>query len=188
MNIVRTKLDGVLLLEPHVYEDDRGYVYEPYNRAQLLKATGVDMDFVLNSEIVSKQAVLRGLSYQINPPRARLARAVDGEIFSVVVDVRKSSKTFGAWVSQTLSASNKKQILIPFGCAHGYLTTSKQSTVHEMSTAYFDPAVEEIIRCDDPRLSISWPLIPYEYPIALSPHISRKTMCGKYFDDAVYFD
>jgi len=188
MNAIETKLSGVTILESQIHRDSRGCVWEPFNKKEIHAFTSAEKEFVQQTEMISEQAVLRGLSYQRDIPRTRLIRVVRGQIFSVALDVRKNSKTFGHWDSHVLSEECKKIIVIPPGIAHGFLTLSTQSVVLEMSDAYFQPQTEEIIRYDDPILGINWPLIPCEYPIALGVTVSEKALRGKFFNEAIYFE
>lgn len=159
MKVTPLALSEVLLVEPKVFGDDRGFFFESFNRATFKAATGLDLDFVQDNHSKSARGVLRGLHYQL-PPNAqgKLVRVLFGEIFDVAVDVRKGSKTFGKWVSATLSAENKQQLWVPAGFAHGFLTVSETAEVLYKTTDFYAPAHERCIAWDDPALAITWPL------------------------------
>jgi dTDP-4-dehydrorhamnose 3,5-epimerase len=159
MKVTPTAIPDVLIIEPKVFGDERGFFYESYNRKALQEATGLDINFVQDNHSKSTQGVLRGLHYQL-PPKAqgKLVRVVRGEVFDVAVDIRKSSPTFGRWVGDILSAENKKQLWIPQGFAHGFLTLSETAEFLYKTTDYYSPEYERSIRWDDPVLGIQWPL------------------------------
>ncbi len=167
MKATRLDIPDVVLLEPRVFGDDRGFFYESYNRQVFNEATGLDPDFVQDNHSRSVQGVLRGLHYQL-PPKAqgKLVRVVDGEVFDVAVDIRKGSPTFGRWVGEVLSAENKRQMWIPPGFAHGFLILSETAEFLYKTTDYYSPAHERCIRWDDPEIGIVW---PREAPPILSP-------------------
>lgn len=159
MKVTPTAIPDVLLIEPKVFGDARGFFFESYNRQVFKAATGLDVDFVQDNHSKSTQGVLRGLHYQL-PPKAqgKLVRVVQGEVFDVAVDLRKSSPTFGRWAGEILSAENKKQLWIPPGFAHGFLTLSETAEFLYKTTDYYSPEHERCIRWDDPALGIDWPL------------------------------
>ncbi len=159
MKVTPLALPEVLLVEPKVFGDDRGFFFESFNRATFKAATGLDLDFVQDNHSKSARGVLRGLHYQL-PPQAqgKLVRVLAGEIFDVAVDVRKGSKTFGRWVSATLSAENKQQMWVPAGFAHGFLTISETAEVLYKTTDFYAPEHERCIAWDDPAIAIAWPL------------------------------
>lgn len=159
MKVTPLALPEVLLVEPKVFGDDRGFFFESFNRATFKVATGLDLDFVQDNHSKSARGVLRGLHYQL-PPKAqgKLVRAVAGEIFDVVVDVRRRSPTFGRWIGEVLSSDNKKQLWIPAGFAHGFLTLSETAEVLYKATDTWAPEHERCIAWDDPALAITWPL------------------------------
>lgn len=181
MKVTPLALPDVLLIEPKVFGDDRGFFFESFNRATFKAATGLDLDFVQDNHSKSARGVLRGLHYQL-PPKAqgKLVRVLAGEIFDVAVDVRKSSKTFGKWVSATLSAENKQQMWIPAGFAHGFLTISETAEVLYKTTDFYAPEHERCIAWDDPSLAITWPLQD-------EPTLSAKDAQGLALGDAETF-
>jgi dTDP-4-dehydrorhamnose 3,5-epimerase len=158
MQVVRTDLAEVLLLEPRVFTDERGFFFEAYNRRSFQAATGVDAEFVQDNHSRSAKGVLRGLHYQIRQPQGKLVRVVAGAIWDVAVDIRRSSPTFGRWAGFALSAADKRMAWIPVGFAHGFLVTSESAEVIYKTTDYYAPAHERTLRWDDPRLAIRWPL------------------------------
>ena len=163
MQVIPTAIPDVLILEPKVFGDERGFFFESFNRKAFQEATGLDVDFVQDNHSKSAKHVLRGLHYQL-PPKAqgKQVRVVQGEVFDVAVDLRKGSKTFGCWVGQILSAENKLQMWIPSGFAHGFLTLSDTAEFLYKTTDYYSPAHERAIRWDDPEIGIDWPLTAAE--------------------------
>jgi len=157
MNIVTTPIEGLLIIEPRVFNDDRGYFYESYNKKAFLAATGLDIDFVQDNQARSTINVLRGLHFQ-NPPHAqtKLIRALQGAIWDVVVDVRRESKTFGQWFGVELSAENKRQFLIPRGFAHGYSVLSETAEVFYKCDDFYSKEDEGGVLYNDPALNIDW--------------------------------
>jgi dTDP-4-dehydrorhamnose 3,5-epimerase len=158
MKVVRTEIPDVLILEPQVFGDERGFFLESYNKRVLKGAIGIAQDFVQDNHSRSARNVLRGLHYQIRQAQGKLVRVVAGEIFDVAVDLRKSSMTFGRWVSQVLSADNKQILWIPPGFAHGFLTLSDRAEVLYMCTDYYAPEHERCIAWNDADIGIAWPL------------------------------
>ena len=159
MKATRLAISDVVLLEPKVFGDERGFFFESFNRQAFKEATGLDPDFVQDNHSRSVKGVLRGLHYQL-PPKAqgKLVRVVEGEVFDVAVDIRKGSPTFGKWVGEVLSAGNKRQLWIPPGFAHGFLTLSDSAEFLYKTTDYYSPEHERCLRWDDPDLAIAWPL------------------------------
>jgi dTDP-4-dehydrorhamnose 3,5-epimerase len=159
MKVVPLTIPDVLLLEPRVFGDERGFFFESYNRKAFREATGVDPDFVQDNHSRSAKGVLRGLHYQL-PPKAqgKLVRVTVGEVFDVAVDIRPGSATFGKWVGEVLSAENKRQMWIPPGFAHGFLTLTEVAEFLYKTTDYYSPEHERCIRWNDPILCIQWPL------------------------------
>jgi dTDP-4-dehydrorhamnose 3,5-epimerase len=157
--IERTALDEVLVLTPRAVSDERGFFAESYNRRAFAEAVGSDVEFVQDNHSLSIQGVLRGLHYQL-PPRGqgKLVRAIAGEIFDVAVDIRRGSPTFRRWVGVRLSAENRKQLWIPQGFAHGFLTLSERAEVLYKTSAYYDPGQERSLAWNDPAIAIEWPL------------------------------
>ena len=158
MKVVATELPGVLLLEPRVHQDERGFFLESHNRRTFRDATGLDLDFVQDNQVFSVRNVLRGLHYQIRQPQGKLVAVMAGEIFDVAVDVRRSSPTFGKCVVTTLSGGGHRMIWVPAGFAHGYLVLSEHAIVFYKTTDYYAPEHERTILWNDPALGIRWPL------------------------------
>ncbi len=168
MRRLPTDIADVILFEPKVFSDDRGFFYESYNR-KTFHALGLEADFVQDNHSRSRRGVLRGLHYQLAPrAQGKLVRVIVGAIFDVAVDLRRSSPTFGRWVAVHLSAENKKQIFIPEGFAHGFLTLSSWAEVCYKTTEYYSPEHERCLLWNDPALKIPWPLADGEKPV-LSP-------------------
>lgn len=159
MKVTPTKLAGVLIIEPRVFGDERGFFFESFNQRAFDDAVGAHVDFVQDNHSKSSRNVLRGLHYQL-PPKAqgKLVRVVQGEVFDVAVDLRKDSPTFGQWVGEILSAENKKQLWIPAGFAHGFLTLSDTAEFLYKTTDYYSPEHERCIRWDDADVGVEWPL------------------------------
>ena len=159
MKVIETKIPGLLIIEPKVFGDGRGFFFESYNEKAFNEATGVSPRFVQDNHSKSVKGVLRGLHYQL-PPKAqgKLVRVVQGEVFDVAVDIRKDSPTYGQWVGEVLSADNKKQLLIPPGFAHGFLTLSDTAEFLYKTTDYWSPEHERAILWNDATLNIDWPL------------------------------
>ena len=180
MNIIPTKIPDVLIIEPRVFEDKRGFFFESHNSKVFRDKTGVDADFVQDNHSRSSSHVLRGLHYQIQQPQGKLVRVVAGAIFDVVVDLRKSSPTFGQWFGSLISAENKQQLWVPVGFAHGFCVLSEFAEVQYKTTDYYAPQHERCIIWNDPDLAIAWPL--EEAPI-----VSAKDQAGTPFKEAEMF-
>ena len=173
MQVRPTAIPDVLLIEPKVYADDRGFFYESFNEDRFRKATGLNVRFVQDNHSRSVRGVLRGLHYQLPPAaQGKLVRCVVGEVFDVAVDIRKSSPTFGQWVGEYLSAENKRQLWIPTGFAHGFLTLSESAEFLYKTTDYYAPDSERILLWSDPDLAIAWPLHG-------KPRLAAKDAAGK---------
>ena len=157
MNVVRTAIPEVLVLEPRVFGDARGWFYESYNRRAFAQATGFDVEFVQDNISRSGRNVLRGLHYQIRQPQGKLVRVLAGKIWDVAVDIRRSSPHFGKWVGLELSGDDRRAIWVPPGFAHGFIATSEHAEVQYKTTDYYAPEHERTIRWDDPALAIAWP-------------------------------
>lgn len=177
MQAIPTIITDVLLLEPKVFGDARGFFYESYNERVFRQVTGADVRFVQDNHSRSARHVLRGLHYQVRHPQGKLIRVVQGEVFDVVVDIRKASKTFGKWVGAVLSAENRKQVWIPPGLAHGFLVLSETAELLYKTTDFYAPEYERCIAWNDPDLAIAW-------PIEGSPLLSAKDAKGTAFRDA----
>jgi len=156
MRVIPTELPGVLIIEPQVFEDNRGFFFESYNAREFARH-GIEDVFVQDNHSRSVRHTLRGLHYQAPPGQAKLVRVVSGEVFDVAVDVRWGSPTFGRWVSVILSAENKRQLYIPAGFAHGFCVTSESADFLYKVTSYYSPPDERGIAWDDPDLAIPWP-------------------------------
>jgi dTDP-4-dehydrorhamnose 3,5-epimerase len=158
MNVLPSRLPGVLVLEPKVFEDQRGFFFENYNARDFAEKTGINTPFVQDNHTRSARNVLRGLHYQIKQPQGKLVRAIKGEVFDVVVDLHKSAATFGQWTSVILSAANRRMLWIPSGFAHGFLVLSEHADILYKTTDYWAPTHERCITWNDPQLNIAWPL------------------------------
>lgn len=177
MEVITTKLPDVLILRPKVFGDDRGFFMESFNQRSWREKTGVDCDFVQDNHSRSTRGVLRGLHYQISQPQGKLVRVVAGEVFDVAVDVRRSSPTFGQWVSVVLSAENNLQFWVPPGFAHGFQVLSDTADFLYKATDFYAPEHERSIVWNDPDLGIDWPL-------ATAPELSAKDSQAPLFRDA----
>ena len=180
MNVIETEIPDVLIIEPKVFGDDRGFFYESFNQAEWEKATGLNTTFVQDNHSRSSQGVLRGLHYQIKQPQGKLVRVIQGEVFDVAVDLRCSSLTFGKWIGIVLSSDNKRQLWIPEGFAHGFLVLSESAEFLYKATDYYAPEHERCIRWDDPQLKIGWPL-------RSQPVLSTKDASALMFSVAEYY-
>jgi dTDP-4-dehydrorhamnose 3,5-epimerase len=158
MQAIHTEIPDVLILEPNVFGDSRGFFLESYNQRAFQEATGWAPAFVQDNHSGSARNVLRGLHYQIQQPQGKLVRVVAGEVFDVAVDIRRSSSTFGKWVGANLSAENKRQMWVPPGFAHGFLVLSEFAEFLYKTTDFYAPEYERCIRWDDPAIGIQWPL------------------------------
>lgn len=158
MKVIETELPGVLIIEPKIFGDARGFFYESYNEREFRSNTGVDAHFVQDNHSRSACNVLRGLHYQVKRPQGKLVRTTAGTVYDVVVDVRRSSKTFGKWLGLMLSADDRRMLWIPPGYAHGFLVTSDYAEFQYKTTEYWAPEHERCICWNDPELDIRWPL------------------------------
>ena len=158
MNVIRTALPGVLILEPKVFADSRGFFLENYNKRAFMQATGLDIEFVQDNHSRSLNNVLRGLHYQVRQPQGKLVRVTQGGIWDVAVDIRRSSPGFGQWIGFALSADSKQMAWIPPGFAHGFLVTSDSAEVQYKATDYYAPEHERTLLWNDAALAIPWPL------------------------------
>lgn len=157
MNVIETSLPGVLILEPKVFGDARGFFLESWNKHTFAKL-GLEADFVQDNHSRSARGVLRGLHYQVNEPQGKLVRVVSGSVFDVAVDLRKSSPHFGRWIGYELSAENQRMMWIPPGFAHGFLVLSGSADFLYKTTTYYAPQWDRGIRWDDPQIGVVWPL------------------------------
>lgn len=158
MRAIPTAIPEVLVLEPKLFGDDRGFFFESFNARTFEQLTGLKREFVQDNHSKSSKNVLRGLHYQITKPQGKLVRVTQGEVFDVAVDLRKSSMTFGRWVGVHLSAENKKQLWVPEGFAHGFVVLSETADFLYKTTDYYAPEFERSLLWNDPALSIDWPL------------------------------
>ncbi len=164
MKVTTLKISDVKLIEPEVFEDERGYFFESFNQEKFNEAISQDITFVQDNQSKSKKGVLRGLHYQEEPfAQGKLVRAIKGEIFDVAVDIRKDSSTYGQWVGEILSADNRKQLWIPEGFAHGFLSLSDGAEVIYKTTKQYQPIAEKTIHYLDQTLNIKWPKINTPY-------------------------
>jgi dTDP-4-dehydrorhamnose 3,5-epimerase len=159
MKVIQTEIPDILTIEPHIFEDDRGFFFESYNERDFTEKTGIKAHFVQDNHSRSFGKVLRGLHYQIQQPQGKLIRVLTGAIFDVAVDLRKNSPTFGKWVGSWLSAENKRQLWIPIGFAHGFLVVSEVAEVLYKTTDYYAPNYQRCIVWNDPDLAIAWPIV-----------------------------
>jgi len=181
LTAIPTSLPGVLILEPKVFGDDRGFFYESFNARAFEQATSVKREFVQDNHSRSSARVLRGLHYQVQHAQGKLVRVVAGEVFDVAVDIRKSSPTFGKWVGVVLSAGNKRQLWVPEGFAHGFVVTSESAEFLYKTTDYWYPEHERSIVWNDPAIGIVW-------PIDGEPQVAAKDAAGALLRDAELFD
>ena len=181
MEIIKTKIPDVLILEPKVFGDDRGFFFESFNEQALLDQAGIKTRFVQDNHSKSSKNVLRGLHYQIKQPQGKLVRVVVGEVFDVAVDLRTGSPNFGEWVGIHLSAEYKRQFWVPPGFAHGFLVLSAAAEFLYKTTDYYAPEYERSLLWNDPELGIDWPLDG-------DPILSVKDQAGVRFKDAEVFD
>lgn len=180
MNVIPTAIPEVLLIEPDVFGDERGFFMEIWQRRKFAEI-GIDYDFVQDNHSRSSKGTLRGLHYQIRQPQGKLVRVTQGEVFDVAVDIRRSSPTFGQWVSESLSADNKRLLWVPPGFAHGFYVTGEAAEFQYRCTDYYAPEHERSIRWDDPSLAIAWPLQGQLV-------ISEKDLQGYALEQAEVFD
>ncbi|MDX1365983.1 dTDP-4-dehydrorhamnose 3,5-epimerase [Pseudomonas sp.] len=180
MKVIASKLPEVLILEPKVFGDERGFFYESFNARAFAEATGLSREFVQDNHSRSQRGVLRGLHYQLQQAQGKLVRVTAGEVYDVAVDIRRSSPTFGQWTGVHLSAENKRQLWVPEGFAHGFLVLSEYAEFLYKTTDYYAPAHERCIRWDDPNLAIDWPLDS-------APQLSGKDQAGLSLADAEVF-
>jgi dTDP-4-dehydrorhamnose 3,5-epimerase len=172
MNVIPTEIPEVLIIEPRVFQDDRGFFYESFNQKQFQEKTGIITEFVQDNHSRSGKNVLRGLHYQIQQPQGKLVRVVKGEVLDVAVDIRKSSPTFGKWVSCLLTEENKRLFWVPPKFAHGFLVLSDTADFLYKTTDYYAPSYERTILWNDPELNIDW-------QITTEPILSAKDLAGQ---------
>ncbi|MET3135801.1 dTDP-4-dehydrorhamnose 3,5-epimerase [Undibacterium sp. GrIS 1.2] len=180
MKVTPTNLPEVMIIEPRVFGDDRGFFYESFNAKKFAELTGVETNFVQDNHSMSAKNVLRGMHYQIQQAQGKLVRVISGEVFDVAVDLRKSSPRFGQWTGVTLSAANQRQLWIPPGFAHGFVVTSDKAEFLYKTTDYWAPEHERCLQWNDPAIGIQWPLED-------EPVMSAKDQIGKLLVDAEVF-
>ena len=177
MKVTPTAIADVLVIEPKVFGDARGFFFESFNQKAFNQATGLHLNFVQDNHSRSAKGVLRGLHYQIQQPQGKLVRVVRGAVFDVAVDIRKGSATFGQWVGMELSEDNHKQLWVPSGFAHGFVVTSELADFLYKTTDYYAPEYERCIAWNDPAIGIQWPL-------DAAPQLSSKDILGKPLSNA----
>lgn len=180
MNVTPTQLPDVLIIEPKVFGDERGFFYESFNAKAFNESTGLETQFVQDNHSRSQKGVLRGLHYQVQNTQGKLVRVIAGEVLDVAVDIRRSSPHFGQWVAVRLSAENHRQLWVPEGFAHGFVVLSDSAEFLYKTTDYYTPSAERCIRWDDPTLAIDWQLDG-------SPQLSAKDQAGKTLAEADLF-
>lgn len=180
MNVIESSLPGVVIIEPKVFGDDRGFFYESFNAKAFAEAAGVETQFVQDNHSRSAHGVLRGLHYQIENPQGKLVRVTVGEVLDVAVDLRKSSPTFGQWTSVRLSAENKRQLWVPEGFGHGFVVLSETAEFLYKTTNYYTPSAERCVRWSDPDLAIDW-------EFEGQPLLSAKDQAGSLLKEASLF-
>ena len=171
MKTKRLSIPDIILIEPDIFSDARGFFFESFNHSEFERKIGCSAYFVQDNHSLSVRNVLRGIHYQIEKPQGKLIRVTSGKVFDIAVDLRKTSKTFGQWVGVTLSAENKNQVWIPEGFGHGFFVLSETAEILYKTTDYYSPLHERCIRWDDPSLNIQW-------PDNISPILSTKDMNG----------
>jgi len=177
MHIIKSSIPDVLVIEPKVFGDERGFFLESFNAKMFKEATSLDVDFVQDNHSKSSKGVLRGLHYQTKQPQGKLVRVVQGAVFDVAVDLRQSSETYGQWIGEKLTAENKKQLWVPPGFAHGFVVLTNTAEFLYKTTDYYLPEHEACIRWDDPSLNINWTLDG-------EPSLSKKDAQGLSFSEA----
>ena len=180
MNVIPTAIADVFILEPKVFGDERGFFFESYNAQVFAQKVGISPQFVQDNHSLSRRGVLRGLHYQIQQPQGKLVRVTRGEVLDIAVDLRRSSPTFGQWVSCLLSGENKRQFWVPEGFGHGFVVTSEEAEFLYKTTNYYAPEYDRTILWNDPDLAIDWQLTG-------DPILSAKDQQGKRFKDADVF-
>ena len=180
MKVTPTAIADVLIIEPRVFGDERGFFYESFNQQAFDQATGLALNFVQDNHSRSAKGVLRGLHYQVQQPQGKLVRVARGAVFDVAVDIRKSSPSFGKWVGVELSEDNHRQLWVPPGLAHGFLVLSKTADFLYKTTDYYAPEYERCIAWDDPAIGIDW-------PTEIQPSLSAKDQGGLTLSQAEVF-
>jgi dTDP-4-dehydrorhamnose 3,5-epimerase len=181
MNVIPTHIPDLLIIEPRIFGDDRGFFFESYNEKSFAEKTGISPKFVQDNHSLSTKNVLRGLHYQIQETQGKLVRVISGEVLDIAVDIRRSSPTFGQWASCLLSAENKRQFWVPEGFAHGFVVLSDSAEFLYKTTNYYAPQYDRVILWNDPDLGVDWQLKG-------EPILSDKDKAGKRFKEADLFD
>ncbi|HFG1878525.1 TPA: dTDP-4-dehydrorhamnose 3,5-epimerase [Vibrio cholerae] len=176
MNVIQTTIDGVVIIEPNVFGDERGFFLETFQAERYQALAGIDLPFVQDNHSRSGKNVLRGLHFQKTKPQGKLVRVVRGEVFDVAVDIRKGSPTYGQWAGVILSEENKRQFWIPPGLAHGFVVLSEVADFEYKCTDYYDPTDEGCLIWNDPTVGIEWPQ-------GIEPILSTKDQCGLSFGE-----
>ena len=182
LQVTPTAIHDVLVIEPKVFGDERGWFTESFNSQDFVAATGLDVEFVQDNHSFSRQWTLRGLHYQLEKIQAKLVRVVAGSVFDVVVDIRKDSPTYGKWVGLELSAENHKQMWIPAKLAHGFLVLSETAEFLYKTTDYYHPQSEACLAWNDPVVGVEWPL-----PAGIAPNMNAKDLAGLSWEKAPKF-
>lgn len=182
MKVTPTAIPDVLVIEPKVFGDARGFFFESFNQKAFDEAVGRHVEFVQDNHSRSARGVLRGLHYQIQQPQGKLVRVVSGKVFDVAVDIRRSSSSFGQWVGVELNEEDHKQLWVPVGFAHGFLVLSETADFLYKTTDFYAPAYERAIRWDDPAVGIQWP------DAGVSPQLSTKDLAATTLETAELFD
>jgi dTDP-4-dehydrorhamnose 3,5-epimerase len=181
MNVIPTHIPDVLIIEPRIFGDDRGFFFESYNEKSFAEKIGISPKFVQDNHSLSLKNVLRGLHYQIKETQGKLVRVISGEVLDIAVDIRRSSPTFGQWASCLLSGENKRQFWVPEGFAHGFVVLSDSAEFLYKTTNYYAPQYDRVILWNDPDLGVDWQLKG-------EPILSDKDKAGKRFKEADLFD
>jgi dTDP-4-dehydrorhamnose 3,5-epimerase len=181
MNVIPVSIPGVLIIEPKVFGDERGFFFESFNRRRFADLTGHDVDFVQDNHSRSAKNVLRGLHYQIQQPQGKLVRVVQGTVFDVTVDIRRSSPTFGQYVAVELSAENKRMFWLPEGFAHGFVVLSDTAEFLYKTTDYYAPEHERCIAWNDPDIGIQWPFLQGEPILSAKDQLAKPLMQAELF-------
>ncbi|HSI52480.1 MAG: dTDP-4-dehydrorhamnose 3,5-epimerase [Ramlibacter sp.] len=184
LKVIPTSLPEVLIIEPRVFGDERGFFMESFNQSAFEKATGVTANFVQDNHSRSAHGVLRGLHYQIRQAQGKLVRVTSGRVFDVAVDMRRSSPRFGQWAGVELSAENKRQLWVPPGFAHGFVVLSDSADFLYKTTDYYAPEFERAVAWNDPRIAIAWPLDQ----LTQAPALSGKDAAAPQWDNAEFFE
>jgi dTDP-4-dehydrorhamnose 3,5-epimerase len=183
MNVISTSISEVLVIEPKVFGDNRGFFFESFNHKNFNQVTGLDVKFVQDNHSRSAKGVLRGLHYQIRQPQGKLVRVVRGQVFDVAVDIRRSSPSFGQWVGVELTEDNYRQLWVPPGFAHGFYVLSDTADFLYKTTDYYLPGLERSLLWNDPTVAVSWPI-----QADVSPIVSAKDKIAPKLTDAELFD